>query len=38
LPGATLAKPVAVAVHLDDVDVVRQAIEEGAGEALGAEG
>ena len=36
--GAALAEPVAVAVHLEDVDVVGQPVEQRAGEALGAEG
>lgn len=35
--GLGLLEAVAVAVHFKDVDVVRQAVEERAGEALGAE-
>lgn len=38
LAGSALSKPVAVAVHLEDVDVVGQAVEKGAGQALGSEG
>ena len=37
LTPAALVEPVAVTVHLEDVDVVGEAIEERAGEALGAE-
>ncbi len=33
----TLFEPIAVAIHLEDVDVVRQPVEEGTGEALGGE-
>jgi hypothetical protein len=32
-----LPEPIALPVHLEDVDVVGEAIEEGAGQALGAE-
>jgi hypothetical protein len=32
-----LGQPVTVAVHLKDVDVVGEAVEEGTGEAFGAE-
>ena len=32
--GAALAEAVAFAVHLQDVDVVRQAIQQCAGQAL----
>jgi hypothetical protein len=32
-----VGEPVAVAVHLEDVDVVSEPVEEGAGQALGAE-
>jgi len=32
-----LLQAVAVAVHLQDVDVVGEAVEQGSGEALGAE-
>ena len=35
--GTALAKLVAVAVHLENVDVVGQPVEQRAGEALGAE-
>ena len=34
---AALIEPVALAVHLEDVEVVGEAIEERPGEALGAE-
>ena len=34
---AALVEPIAVAVHLEDVDVVGEAVEERAGEPLGAE-
>ena len=37
LTPAALVEPVALAIHLEDVDVVGEAIEERAGEALGAE-
>jgi len=33
-----LYEPVALAVHLEDVDVVGEAVEQRAGEALGSEG
>ena len=33
-----MAEPIAVAVHLEDVDVVGQPIEQCAGQAFGAEG
>jgi len=36
--GAALAGSVAVAVHLKDVDMVGQPVEQRAGEALGVEG
>ena len=32
-----MSQPEAVAVHLEDMDVVREAVEERAGEPLGAE-
>ena len=32
--GAALAEPVAVAVHLKDVDVVGEAVEEGPGQVF----
>ena len=35
---AALGEPIAVAVHLEDGDVVGQPVEQRAGEALGAEG
>ena len=35
---AALAEAVAVAVHLEDVDVVGETVEQRPGEALGAEG
>ena len=34
---AALAEPEALAVHLEDLDVVGQAVEDGAGQALRAE-
>ena len=37
LTPAALVEPVALAIHLEDVDVVGEAVEESAGEALGAE-
>jgi len=37
LPGAALAKAIAVAVHLEDADVMRQPVEQRAGQALGAD-
>ena len=37
LTPAALVEPVALAIHLEDVDVVGEAVEERAGEALGAE-
>jgi len=36
--GAGLAKALAVAVHLEDMDVVGQPVEQGAYQALGFEG
>ena len=36
--GAALAEAVAFAVHLEDVDVVGQSVEQRAGKALGSEG
>ena len=33
-----MAEPIAIAVHLEDVDVVGEPVEESAGEAFGAEG
>lgn len=36
-PTAALVEPKALAVHLEDMDVVGEAIEQSAGEALGAE-
>ena len=33
-----MAKPIAVAVHLEDVDVVGQPVEQSSGQAFGAEG
>ena len=38
LAGAALAKAIAVAIHLEDADVVRQPVEQRAGQALGTEG
>jgi len=38
LSGAALAEAIAFAVHLENVDVVCQPVEKGAGQALGAEG
>ena len=32
-----MSEPEAVAVHLEDMDVMREAVEERAGEPLGAE-
>ena len=37
LSGAALGKAVAVAVHLESVDVVGDAMEQNAGQALGSE-
>ncbi len=37
LPSTALVQPVTFAVHFQDMDVVRQAVEERAGEAFGAE-
>lgn len=37
LSGATLGETIAVAIHLEDVDVVGDAVEQRAGEALGSE-
>ncbi len=36
--GPALREPVALAIHLEDVDVVGQAIEKSAGQSLGSEG
>lgn len=36
--GPALREPVALAIHLEDVDVVGQAIEQSAGQSLGSEG
>jgi hypothetical protein len=38
LSGAALAEAIAVAVHLENVDVVCQPVEKGTGQAFGAEG
>jgi len=37
LAGTALAEAIAVAVHLEDADVMCQPVEQRAGEALGAE-
>ena len=37
LTPAALVEPVALAIHLEDVDVVGEAVEESAGKPLGAE-
>ena len=37
LTPAALVEPIAVAVHLEDVDVVGEAVEERSGKPLGAE-
>ena len=36
--GAALAETIAVAIHLEDADVMCQPVEQGASQALGAEG
>ena len=38
LPGTALAESIAVAIHLEDVDVVGQPIEQCSGQTFGAEG
>ena len=38
LSGAALAETVAVAIHLEDADVMGQPVEERPGQAFGAEG
>ena len=38
LSGAALGETIAVAVHLEDVDVVGDAIEQRAGQTLGSQG
>ena len=37
LPSLARLEPIALAVHLEDVDVVREPVEERAGEPFGAE-
>ena len=38
LSGSAVGEAIALAVHLEDADVVGQPVEQCAGEALGAEG
>ncbi len=38
LARAALCEPIAVAVHLEDVDMVGEPVEQSAGQALGAKG
>ena len=37
LPLLAVFEPIALAIHLQDVDVVREPVEQGAGEPLGPE-